>query len=88
MVEITNTSAKEVDSGLKLPTYSDLEIMMDNTNITIVVRMSRFEKFKVDEVSIDDSVDDICLNAKDVFYECSNVSLIRLRFTEDESTNE
>ena len=50
--------------------------------------MSRFEKFRVDEVSIDDAEEDICFNAKDAFEECTNVCLFGLRFTEDENTNE
>ena len=61
---------------------------MDDTNITLVDFLSRFEKFRVDEVSIDDAKDDICFNAKDAVYECSNVCLIGLRFTEDKNTNE
>ena len=65
MVENLSTSAMEVDSGLKLPAYSEVENMMDDTNITLVDFMSRFEKFRVDEVSIDDAEDDICFNAKD-----------------------
>ena len=48
--------------------------------------MSRFEKFKVDEISIEDAEDDICFNSKDVFDESRVVSLIGLKYTEDEST--
>ena len=88
VVENLSTSAMEVDSGLKLPAYSQVENMMDDTNITLVDFMSRFEKIRVDEVSIDDAEDDICFNAKDAFEECTNVCLFRLRFTEDENTNE
>ena len=50
--------------------------------------MSRFENFKVDEISIDDAEDDICFNAKEHFEDSPMMSLIGLRFTEDESTIE
>ena len=43
VVENLSTSAMEVDSGLKLPAYSEVENMMDDTNITLVDFMSRFE---------------------------------------------
>ena len=49
--------------------------------------MSRFEKFKVDEISIGEA-DDFCINAKDTFEDSAVVSLIGLRYTEDENTNE
>ena len=48
--------------------------------------VSRFEKFKLDEISIDEAEDDICFNAKDSFEDSWMVSLIGLRFTEDENT--
>ena len=57
----------EIDSGLKLPTYTDTETMMDDENISLIEFMSRFEKFKVDEISIDEAEDDICFNAQDCF---------------------
>jgi len=85
VVENLSTSAMEVDSGLKLPAYSEVENMMDDTNIKLVDFMSRFEKFRVDEVSIDDAEDDICFNAKDAFEECTNVCLFGLRFPEDKT---
>ena len=50
--------------------------------------MSRFEKFKVDEVSIAGAEDNICFNAKDVFDESCFVSLTGLNYTEDEGTTE
>ena len=45
--------------------------------------MSRFEKFKVDEVSIDEAEDDICFNAQDRFQGASCVGLNRLKYTTD-----
>ena len=52
--------------------------------------MSRFEKFKVDKISIDEAEDDICFNAKAVFDSSPSVSLIAigLRYTEDKNTIE
>ena len=79
-------SAMEVESGWKLPDYTDTEMLMDDMGLTLVDFMSRFEKFKVDEISIDDAEDDICFNAKEHFEDSPMMSLIRLRFTEDEST--
>ena len=61
---------------------------MDDFSISLTEFMSRFEKFKVDEVSIEDAEDDICFNAKDVFDESRVVSLIGLKYTEDEGTTE
>ena len=55
----------EVESDLKLPAYTDTEIMMDNANISVIEFMSRFEKIRVDEISIDEAQDDICFKAKD-----------------------
>jgi len=76
----------EVVSGWKLPNYTDTEMLMDDMGLTLVDFMSRFEKFKVDEISIDDAEDDICFNAKEHFEDSPMMSLIGLRFTEDEST--
>ena len=61
---------------------------MDDFSMSMTDFMSRFEKFKVDEVSIEDAEDDICFNAKDVFDESRVVSLIGLKYTEDEGTTE
>ena len=84
----TNSSAMKVDSGLKLPEYTDTEIMMGDTGLSLIEFMRRFEKFKMDEISINEVEDDICLNAKDCFDESLSVSLIGLRYTEDENTIE
>ena len=62
--------------------------MMDDKRISLTEFMSRFDKFKVDEVSIEDAEDDICFNSKDIFDESRFVSLIGLKYTEDESTIE
>ena len=79
-------SAMEVESGWKLPDYTDTEVLMDDTGLSLVDFMSTFENFKVDEVSINDAEDDICFNAKEHFEDSPMMSLIGLRFTEDEST--
>ena len=60
-------SPMEVEGGWKLPDYTGTEIMMDNMGLSLVEFMSRFEKFRVDEISIDDAEDDICFNAKEHF---------------------
>ena len=59
-------SAMVVESGWKLHEYTDTEILMDDMGLSLVDFMSRFEKFKVDEIciSINDAEDDICFNAK------------------------
>ena len=84
----TNSKAMEIDSNLRLPGYTDTEILMDDVSLSVIDFMSRFEKFRVDEISIDEAEDDICFNAKDCFDQSSTVSLIGLRYTEDENTNE
>ena len=61
--------------------------MMDDANISVIELMSRFEKFKVDEISIDKAEDDICFNAKDCFEDCRVIHLMGLRYMEDENTN-
>ena len=61
---------------------------MDDKRIYLTEFMSRFEKFKVNEVPIEDAEDDICFNSKDTFDESRVVSLIGLKYTEDESTIE
>ena len=81
-------SAMEVESDLFLPTYTDTEILMDDMSLSIVEFMSRFEKFKVDEISIDEAEDDICFNAQDTFEGSSCVDLNGLKYTEDENTVE
>ena len=78
----------EIDSNLRLPGYTDTEILMDDVGQSVIDFMSRFKKFRVDEISIDEAEDDICFNAKDCFDQSSTVSLIGLRYTEDENTNE
>ena len=50
--EAKENSAMEVESDLILPIYTDTEFMMDDISLCNVDFMSRFEKFKVDEVSI------------------------------------
>ena len=61
---------------------------MDDLTLSLTEFISRFEKFKVDEISIDEAEDDICFNAKDEFDSSPLVSLIGLRYTEDENTIE
>ena len=78
----------DIESGLKLPAYTDTEIIMDDESISVIDFMSRFEKFKVDEISIDEAEDDICFNAKEWFEDSRVISLIGLRYTEDENINE
>ena len=56
---------------------------MDNMHLSIVEFMSRFEKFKVDEVSIEKAEDDICFNAQDLFEGASDISLNGLKNTKD-----
>ena len=45
----------EIESGLKLLKYTDTEVLMDDFSMSMTDFMSRFEKFKVDEVSIEDA---------------------------------
>ena len=51
-------SAIEFEGGRELPDYTDTEIMMDDMGLSLVEFMSRFEKFRVNEISIDDTEDD------------------------------
>ena len=51
--EAKENRAMEVESDLILPIYTDTEILMDAISLSNVDFMSRFEKYKVDEVSID-----------------------------------
>ena len=44
----------EIESDLKLLKYTDTEVLMD-FSMSMTDFMSRFEKFKVDEVSIEDA---------------------------------
>ena len=88
VVETEQTRAMDIETDLKLPSYTDTEIMMDDCSLSMIEFMSRFEKFKVDEVSIGEAEDDICFNAKEAFEDSSIVSLIGLRYTEDENTND
>ena len=69
----------KLKSELKLPAYTDTELLADEESISVIDFMSRFEKFKVDKISIDEAEDDICFNAKDCFDDSWVVSLIRLR---------
>ena len=71
-----------------LPIYTDKEIMMDDISPSNVDFKCIFEKFQVDEVSIDETEDDICFNAQVMFEGASCVGLNRLKYTEDESTVE
>ena len=88
MAENTKSSAMEVKGGWKLPDYTDTEMLMDDMGLSLVEFTSRFEKFKVDAISIDEAEDDICFNAKEHFDESPMVSLIGLRYTEDKNTIE
>ena len=49
---IENTSAMIVETDLKLPSYTGTDLMMDDIGLFAIEFMSRFEKFKVDEISI------------------------------------
>ena len=69
-----------VEIGLKLPACTDMEIMMNDANIYVIEFMSRFEKFKVDETSIDEADDDMCFNAKYCF-EDSRVTSLKVAFS-------
>ena len=51
---------------------------MDNISLSIVEFMSRFEKLKVDEISIDEAEDDICFNS-------SCIGLNGLKYTKDKN---
>ena len=62
--EAKENSVMEVESDLILPIYTDTEILMDDISLSIVEFMSRFEKLKVDEISIDEAEDDICFTRK------------------------
>ena len=88
MVNTPVPVAMEVENGLKLPVYTDTEILMDNLTLSPTEFTSRFEKFKVDEISIDEAEDDICFNAKDAFDSSPLKCLIGLRYTKDENTIE
>ena len=77
-----------MQSDLILPIYTDKEIMMDDISPSNVDFKCIFEKFQVDEVSIDEAEDDICFNAQVMFEGASCVGLNRLKYTEDESTVE
>jgi len=57
-----NKSSFNRGDGLKLPDYTDTEILMDDLTLSPTEFMS-----KVDEISIDEAEDDICFNAKDAF---------------------
>ena len=76
----TKTSAVEVESGLKLPDYTDTEIIVDNVGLSVREFMSRFEFFKGDKIYIDEAEDDFCFDAKDCFDESQWMSLIGIRY--------
>ena len=78
----------EVESDLILSIYTDTEILMNDISLSMVEFVSRFEKFKVDEILIDKSEDDICFNAQDMFEGSSCIGLNGLKYTEDENTVE
>ena len=84
VVEIESTSAMDIESDLKLPSYTDTELMLGDIGLSTIEFMSRFEKFKVDE-NFGEAEDDICFNAKDAFEDSSVLSLIGLSYTEDEN---
>ena len=71
-----------MQSDLILPIYTDKEIMMDDISPSNVDFKCIFEKFQVDEVSIDEAEEDICFE----FEGASCVGLNRLKYTEAEST--
>ena len=75
-----------MQSDLILPIYTDTEIMMDDISPSNVDFKCIFEKFQVDEVSIDEAEDDICFNAQDMFEGALRVGFNRLKNMEDEST--
>ena len=86
MVNTPVPVAMEIENGLKLPVYTDTEVLMDELTLSPTEFMSSFEKFKWDEISIDEAEDDICFNAKYEFDLSHLASLIGLRYTEDENT--
>ena len=59
----------EVESDLKLPTYTDSEIMVDDVSLSMINFLSRFEKFRMDEISIDKAEDGKNLNPKHAFHQ-------------------
>ena len=81
-----DTVEMDIVSPFKFPVYMDVEILMDNDKVSIVDFMSRFEKFKVNKISIDKAEDDICFNAQDHFEESNACNLLGLKFIEDEGT--
>ena len=64
-----NLIATDVDSKFILPKYNYTEKLMDDTTISVVDFMSRFETFKEDLISIQEAVDDLVFNANDNFKE-------------------
>ena len=58
---------------------------MDDISLSIVEFMSRFEKLKADEISIDEAEDDIYFNAQDKFEGSSCIGLNGLKYTDDEN---
>ena len=60
---ILDTGAMDMKSDLKLSAYTETEIKMDDESIPVIDFMSRFEKFKVDKISIDKAEADICFNS-------------------------
>ena len=61
---------------------------MDDISLAIIEFMSRFEKLKVDEISIDEAEDDICFNVQDKFEGSLCIGLNGLKYTKDENTVE
>ena len=53
---------------------------MDDTNISVVAFMSRFETFKLDEINIHEAEDDVDFNAKDNFEKTNMTHLLGLKF--------
>ena len=66
--------------------YTETDRIMDDEKITVVEFLSRFDKFKVDRISMEEAEDNFCCNAKDHFEESRMVNSVGLRFTDDEST--
>ena len=77
MVNTPVPVAMEIENGLKLLVYTDTEVSMDELTLSPMEFMSRFEKFKVNEISINEAENDIWFNAKDAFDLSPLVSLIK-----------
>jgi len=65
MVNTPVPVAMEIENGLKLPVYTDTEILMDDLTLSPTEFMNRFEKFQ--GWNFNKTADGICLYAKDAF---------------------